>query len=69
MVNLTKTAATELRPHGVRVNALLPGFIGTDLVSAAVPAFEQILGLPGSAVSRVGFPPRRCHTRERALLH
>jgi NAD(P)-dependent dehydrogenase (short-subunit alcohol dehydrogenase family) len=46
VVNLTKTAATELRAHGVRVNALLPGFIGTDLVTDAVPRFEQILGLP-----------------------
>lgn len=46
VVNLTKTAATELRAHGVRVNALLPGFIGTDLVTAATPRFEEILGLP-----------------------
>ena len=46
VVNLTKTAATELRPYGVRVNALLPGFVGTDLVTAAAPGFEEILGLP-----------------------
>lgn len=46
VVNLTKTAATELRPHGVRVNALMPGFIGTDMVTAARPDFEELLGLP-----------------------
>jgi NAD(P)-dependent dehydrogenase (short-subunit alcohol dehydrogenase family) len=46
VVNLTKTAATELRPYGVRVNALLPGFIATDLVTAAAPGFEEALGLP-----------------------
>jgi NAD(P)-dependent dehydrogenase (short-subunit alcohol dehydrogenase family) len=46
VVNLTKTAATELRPQNVRVNALLPGFVGTDLVAAARPGFEELLGLP-----------------------
>lgn len=46
VVNLTKTAATELRDQNVRVNAVLPGFVGTDLVTAAAPVFEQLLGLP-----------------------
>ncbi|MFI5679913.1 SDR family NAD(P)-dependent oxidoreductase [Streptomyces cellulosae] len=46
VVNMTKTAATELRPHGVRVNALLPGFIGTDFMTAAAPRFDEIAGLP-----------------------
>ena len=46
VLNLTKTAATELRPHGVRVNALLPGFVGTELVTTAAPVFESLLGLP-----------------------
>ncbi|OLL72269.1 3-oxoacyl-[acyl-carrier protein] reductase [Pseudonocardia sp. Ae168_Ps1] len=46
VVNLTRTAATELGPHGVRVNALLPGFVDTDLVTSAAPDFEAALGLP-----------------------
>lgn len=46
VVNLSKTAATELRPHGVRVNAVLPGFVGTELVATAAPRFEELLGLP-----------------------
>ncbi|ALE78792.1 oxidoreductase [Pseudonocardia sp. AL041005-10] len=46
VVNLTRTAATELRPYGVRVNALLPGFVDTDLVTSARSGFEAALGLP-----------------------
>lgn len=46
VVNLTKTAAIELGPHGVRVNAVLPGFVGTDLVNDRAPEFEAALGLP-----------------------
>ncbi|KRA37613.1 MULTISPECIES: glucose 1-dehydrogenase [unclassified Nocardioides] len=53
VINLTKTAAMELRPHGVRVNAVLPGFIGTDLVSDAAPEFERHLGLEAGAFGQV----------------
>jgi NAD(P)-dependent dehydrogenase (short-subunit alcohol dehydrogenase family) len=45
VVSLTKTAAVELRPHGVRVNAICPGFIGTELVQANAHLFEAGLGL------------------------
>ncbi|MEV7661937.1 SDR family oxidoreductase [Paenarthrobacter sp. NPDC089316] len=46
VVNLTKTAAIELRGHGVRVNVVLPGFVATNLVSSHVSGFESSLGLP-----------------------
>jgi len=46
VVSLTKTAAVELRAHNVRVNAILPGFIDTELVNANKHAFEQQLGIP-----------------------
>lgn len=46
VINLVKTAAIELGPHGVRVNAVLPGFVGTDLVNDRAPEFEAALGLP-----------------------
>jgi NAD(P)-dependent dehydrogenase (short-subunit alcohol dehydrogenase family) len=44
VMSLTQSAAVELRAQGVRVNAILPGFIETDLVNAAKPGFEQMLG-------------------------
>jgi NAD(P)-dependent dehydrogenase (short-subunit alcohol dehydrogenase family) len=46
VVNLTKTAAVELGQFGVRVNCVLPGFVGTDLVNDRAPEFEAALGLP-----------------------
>jgi len=46
VINLTQTAASELRPHGVRVNCVMPGFIGTELVTSNAANFERLLGLP-----------------------
>ncbi|WP_372343554.1 SDR family oxidoreductase [Streptomyces sp. KL116D] len=46
VVNLTQTAAVELRAHNVRVNAVLPGFVGTHLVTDEVENFEGMLGIP-----------------------
>lgn len=45
VVSLTKTLAVELRGHGVRVNAICPGWIGTDLVNDRKSAFEAALGV------------------------
>jgi NAD(P)-dependent dehydrogenase (short-subunit alcohol dehydrogenase family) len=46
VMSLTMTAAVEMRDHGIRVNAILPGFIGTDLVNDRKAEFEQYLNLP-----------------------
>jgi NAD(P)-dependent dehydrogenase (short-subunit alcohol dehydrogenase family) len=46
VMSLTQTAATELRAHNIRVNAILPGFIDTDLVKQHKRAFEELLELP-----------------------
>jgi NAD(P)-dependent dehydrogenase (short-subunit alcohol dehydrogenase family) len=46
VLSLTQTAATELRSHGIRVNAILPGFIETELVKQRKRAFEKLLNLP-----------------------
>lgn len=46
VINLTQTAASEFRAHGVRVNCVMPGFIGTELVTSNAANFERLLGLP-----------------------
>jgi NAD(P)-dependent dehydrogenase (short-subunit alcohol dehydrogenase family) len=45
VVSLTKTAAMELRPQGVRVNAICPGWVGTDMVFDAKDQLESVLGI------------------------
>jgi NAD(P)-dependent dehydrogenase (short-subunit alcohol dehydrogenase family) len=46
VLSLTRTAAVELRDQGVRVNAICPGFVGTDLVNERKEQFEEYLDLP-----------------------
>src|SRR4029078_10735834 len=45
LVNLTKTAALELRPHGIRVNSILPGFAETALVTGNKKSYTEALGV------------------------
>lgn len=45
VVSLVRTAALELRDGGVRVNAVCPGFVETEMVSSQRQTFEQALGI------------------------
>lgn len=54
VVNLTKTAALELRPHGIRVNAILPGFAETALVTGNKNKYSELLGVDFDAVIGAG---------------
>ncbi|WP_406437561.1 SDR family oxidoreductase [Streptomyces sp. NBC_01613] len=38
---LSRTAAMELGPRGIRVNTIHPGFVETDMTASASPAFRE----------------------------
>lgn len=44
VVSLTRTAAVELRPAGIRVNCVCPGFVDTPMSAGLVPGFEAASG-------------------------
>lgn len=46
VIQLTRVAAVELRPTGLRINAVCPGFIGTAMVDRLVPTVEAAVGVP-----------------------
>ena len=65
VINYTKTAALELAPHGIRINALAPDITLTEgIMAIAPPGSEQRFGLavpplrpPAPAVPRPRVPP------------
>jgi len=55
VIGMTKSAAKELAPVGVRVNAIAPGFIDTDLTRSMPPSkFDERLASVG--MGRIGQP-------------
>jgi 3-oxoacyl-[acyl-carrier protein] reductase len=57
VIALTKTLAQELGPFGIRVNAIAPGFVETDMVAGllARPDIRQPF-LDGTPLGRFGTP-------------
>jgi NAD(P)-dependent dehydrogenase (short-subunit alcohol dehydrogenase family) len=46
LIQLTRVTAVEMRPTGVRVNAVCPGFADTAMVERLVPDFEAATQIP-----------------------
>lgn len=46
LIQLTRVAAVEMRPTGVRVNAVCPGFADTSMVDRLIPDFEAATQIP-----------------------
>jgi 3alpha(or 20beta)-hydroxysteroid dehydrogenase len=52
---LSRAAALELGPAGIRVNAIFPGFIETSLMAGAAPGFRDA-AIAETPLGRVGSP-------------
>jgi 3-oxoacyl-[acyl-carrier protein] reductase len=55
LIAFTRTLARELGPTGVRVNAVAPGFIDTDM-TARLPLDVRLRAIGESALGRAGAP-------------
>ena len=55
VIGLTKTAAREFAKRGIRVNAVAPGFIATDMTKVVPEAFKT-MAVENTPLKRMGLP-------------
>jgi len=51
---MTEVMALEMRPYGIRANAICPGFIDTPMIARAFDSFEAATGMPLEALINAG---------------
>src|SRR5215472_12764158 len=54
ILGLTKATAREFASHGIRANAICPGFIGTDITGSHLTEEQRALILAGIPMGRIG---------------
>jgi NAD(P)-dependent dehydrogenase (short-subunit alcohol dehydrogenase family) len=67
VISLTKTAAQQLGPHNINVNAVCPGVVMTDMVTALIKTDADKLGIPIAEAEKrfvAGIPLKRANQPE-----
>ena len=58
VVGLSRTAAVEYAPHGIRINTVLPGAIETPLLAEVIAKSPDVIGVMAAQhpIGRIGMP-------------